>query len=159
MRLLKQRIKIQAPVEHVYACCNDFDYFKDELIRHAKASEQAMRATSKGQLFEVGSEIALASKNHLITAVVVENIPNQRMRLSITPDERYLSYFGRGIIEARFFTEASVTVIEVVVESEKRPSLLWRIAIPIMILFMKWSSRKDEKRFIDHVESTMPQSE
>jgi len=156
MILLKQKLKLRSPIEHVYACCTDISYFQSELVRQAKDEDikVKVRIRYKDKPFEEGTEIIFLSKTPVLKVVILRNIKNKLIKSSIIPHKFFTNIIGEAVADVRFSTDNSITVIDYVVESVKQPGLLWRIFIKTMILIMLISSRKDIKRFINHVEST-----
>jgi hypothetical protein len=149
--LLKQQLRFKAPIEHVFSCCTDISYIQEELVREAKGKIFRVKIRYKEIPFEEGTELIISSKKPLLKVVILQNIQNTLIKSSIVPYANLTSIFGEVIAEARFTMHNSDTVVDFVVESSKQPRLLLRIVMKISLFIMLISSRKDEKRFIDHV--------
>jgi len=123
MILLKQKLKFNAPIEHVYSCCTDISYFQKELVRQAEAEEfkGKVKVRYKDKPFEEGSEIIILSKKKtLLKIIILKNIQNNLIKTSIIPYAPLIRIFGETVAEARFSTDNSVTVIDVEIEEAKR---------------------------------------
>ena len=158
MRLWKEKVIINAPVDHVFKCVTDFDLFekfvfsqKDEIAKGLK--EKGIKKF-KFRYNQALGELTIISDHPLLKIVPEKEILNEYTSGILVPISGTIKRLGKAKIECRFTETNSKTELFTEVNSFKEPNIFTKIIIKIIISILRFQSKSDGKKFISFIEKS-----
>ena len=153
MKLFNYKKNINAPIEIVYGCLVDIEYFKEEIHIADKDSGKNIRINYDHEnLFGVGKKIAIKIDNMLKTLEVVENKPPNTLTLKYHPGKRLKYLLGEAYLYNNLEKDGNTTKYHLGVFSERQAKGFWKLFIILIAFFFKISCRGATKRLVRRIE-------
>lgn len=153
MQLLNSRMRIRAPAQHVFTRLTDIAYIKRELQRDPWGRRLTIKH-DRHHPFAQGKEIVFTKGRPLISMRITQSIPGQCLEASIELHSHALRHLGTAYMTCALKEHGEQTLLHTQINSTKKPGVIGRIFIRLTIWGLRIQSRRTERDFIRHIETT-----
>jgi len=157
MRIWKEKVIINAPIEHVYKCVTDFAMFeqfvvsqKEEMIEELK--ERGIKKF-KFQYDQALDELTVISDYPLFKIVSGKKIVNEFTSGVIVPLHETLIMLGEAKIDCKLVDINGKTEMITEINSLNEPKIFAKVIIKIFTIFLQFKSKSDSQKFVNFVEN------
>jgi len=158
MRLWKEKIVIKAPIEHVFKCVTDFDFFEDFILSQKNEFIEDLKESGinklKFQYDKSSDEITIISDYPLFKIVPEKKILNEYISGKLVPLKEPIKRLGVAQIECILTKINGDTELLTEVSSIEEPNIFWKIFIKIISKILRFQSKADMKKFVKFVEES-----
>ena len=156
MKIWKEKLLINAPIEHVYKCISDFDLFEQFVLSQKEETIEALKKRRikkfKFQYDQALDELTVISDYPLFKIVTHKKIANKYIAGIIVPLNESINMLGEAKIECKLTKISDRTEMFTEVNSLKEPKIFARIFIKIFTVVLKFKSKSGLKKFVNFVE-------
>jgi len=131
----------------------DLTYFEKTHIKEIEDKEIKFDY-DRSKPFIVPNELILIGKEPLFKIVPTQSKLNEISLYRIIPIAKSMQWFGTADLVYYFSSTNGNTELQMVINSDKNPKLIWRIFIKIYIFITSMRSRSYKKEFIKYVEES-----
>lgn len=158
MIVWKEKIVINAPIEHVYKVLTDLSYFEKYLKSRKNEILQQLKDTGirkyKIKLDNLSGELTLVADCPILKFIREKAELNKSVSGRLLPLKEPFIRLGEASVNCKMARIGAETELMTEISSDRNPGLLWKIFIKTLVLVQQFKTRSEVKKFVYYVEKS-----
>ena len=131
----------------------DLSYFEKTHLKEIEDKEIKFDY-DRSKPFIAPNELTIIGKEPLFKIVPTQSKLNEILLYRTIPIAKSMQWFGTADLVYYFSSTNGNTELQMVINSDKDPKLIWRIFIKIYMFIISMQSRSYKKQFIKYIENS-----
>lgn len=144
---VKRSIKINAPIDKVFDCLTDIEFFKNEISRQSKNQRPKLHYDKKVPFHE-GKKIILNSDGTQLIFLIEELIKPTKLVIKIFMGGKYKELIGSLFYKVNLESAEGKTIYNCIYASEKSPNGIFYIMLKMYLWGASFSSNRRFKKYV-----------